>query len=102
MDPLQLTGVVAVSVSAGFFAAAHKYKQQFKALQSGIFSSNMESITRLTKAALDTLLEDYKLDPKEAPEKFFARCAGLGMRLVRIDPKTGESNNVTNPEAPKL
>lgn len=97
MDPLQFIGLVAISAGVGFLAAQQKYSRQIKSVQAAVFTNNLESITRITKAAIETFVEDYKLDEAEATGKFFARCGALGMKLVRID-STGDRKVLTNPE----
>jgi hypothetical protein len=97
MDLLQLTGIVGASVGVGFIAAAQKYAKQIRGLQTASFSTNVESITRMTSAALDTLVEDFKVARADAEAKLFARCATLGMRLVRIDQQTGKHEAVAVP-----
>lgn len=97
MDPLQLVGIVAISVGAGFLAAQQTYSRRIKVIQQAVFTNNMESITRITRAAMETMVEDYKLNGEEATKKFFGRCEALGMRMVRIDTQTGQSEVLTNP-----
>ena len=97
MDLLQLTGIVGASVGVGFIAAAQKYAKQIRGLQTAAFSTNVESITRMTGAAIDTLVEDFKATKDEAQAKFFARCAAAGMKLVRIDQQTGKHEPVVVP-----
>lgn len=102
MDPLQLVGIVGISVTVGFVAAQQSYARRLKNLQAAVFSNNAESITRITQAALGTLVEDFKIDEADASKKFFSRCESLGMRMVRIDTQIGKSEAITNPgEKPK-
>lgn len=100
MDPLQLAGIVAISAGVGFLAAQHKYGRQIKNVQMAVFNRNVESITRMTKAAIETLTQDYQHPEAEATDKFFARCRQVGMALTRIDTETGKVESV-NSEAPK-
>lgn len=97
MDLLQLTAIVGVSVGVGFIGAAQKYGKRIRGLQLAAFSTNVESITRMAAAAVDTMVQDYKVAEDEARTKFFARCAAAGMKLIRIDQQTGKHEVVATP-----
>lgn len=95
MDPFALVGIVAVVGSLGYIAAAQKYARRIRHMQQHIFSANVESITRMAKAAIQTLTEDYGHPEAEAKQKLFARCKEHGMQLMHVDSKTGKSEAVS-------
>ena len=101
MDPLQLTGIVAVSVGAGFIAGSHRYMKVIRTMQTDLFSRAMESTSRITHAAIQTMTDDFKLDELEVRNKLFKRCGEHGVQLVQIDGKTGAHVVLSNPEEPK-
>lgn len=94
MDEFQLLGVVAVSVGVGFIAATVKHGREMRKIRQAVTIASMESMTRLVKAALQTLIEDFKLDEADATKKLFARAEEAGMKLMRIDPKTGSASSM--------
>jgi hypothetical protein len=95
MDPFALLGIIAVTAALAYAAAAQKYGRKIRRMQQGVFSASIESTTKCVRAALQTLVEDFKVDEAEATKKLFARCAENGMVLKRIDPQTGESSLIS-------
>lgn len=91
MDEFQLLAVVAISAAVGFVGASVKHARSFRMLQMQAATASIESISRMTNAAIATLVEDYKAPQEEAMSKLFARATALGMALVQINPKTGET-----------
>lgn len=98
MDEFQLLAVVAISAAVGFVGASAKHARTFRMLQMRAATASVESITRMTNAAIATLVEDYKAPKDEAMSKLFARATALGMALVQIDPKTGETVSLSKQE----
>jgi hypothetical protein len=94
MDEFQLLAAIAVSAAVGFIAASVKHGRSFRSLQMRAATTHVESITRMANAAIQTLTEDYKVPEEEAKNKLFGRALALGMALVQIDPKTGESTPI--------
>lgn len=82
MDPFALAGIIGVSGLMGYIAAAQKHGKKLRVLQQRLFSMNVESVTRISHAAMATLHEDYGHPVEEARAKLLKRCAALGMRLV--------------------
>ena len=101
MDPLQLTGIVAISVGAGFVASSHRYSRLMRRMQSDFFQRALDSTTRFAHAALQTMTEDFKIDELQARSKLFLRCGEHGMQMVEINTKTGQHVNLSTPKGPK-
>jgi hypothetical protein len=95
MDEFQLLGVIAVSAGIGFIAATVKHGREMRKVRQRVTVASLESVTRLMQAALTTLIEDFKVPENDAVSKLFARAEAAGMKLMRVDPKTGESSPIS-------
>lgn len=99
MDNIEsiVTIAVAVSSAVGYAAGYYQYwkeKQERNKCHENIAHQTAACTGAIIKSAVDTMVEDFKIDKATAEQRFMARCQTQGITLIRMDRTTGKQTRL--------